>query len=162
MVNTSQHPPRPSDTPQERNLSEVQSSQEILQLKSTVDAITKRVGGVIEVMKNGLENQKKIEEIALTCESTGNFELVHMGSLIRNTGNVNEKISGGNTVLILAALYGNVEITKLLLARPEIQVNEKDNLGRTALVNAALYNSPETMKLLLAHPDIQVNKSGHD
>jgi hypothetical protein len=34
-------------------------------------------------MKNGLENQRKIEEIAIACEQSGNYGFASFGSLIR-------------------------------------------------------------------------------
>ena len=149
MNTSTQHPPHLSGTPEEGNLHDthIPTPQWVSNL---VKGIADRVGGFIEVMKNGLENQRKIEEIAIACEQSGNYGFASFGSLIRQNWNINEKNSYGQTALIWAALKGDTEITQLLLTRPEIQVNEKDSHVYTAIIIAAYDGHIEITQLLLA------------
>lgn len=55
----------------------------------------------------------------------------------------------GETPLIVAARYNQVEILKLLLTAPEIQVNKTDALGRSALFHAVQASHEDTVLLLL-------------
>lgn len=63
MNTSTQHPPRPSDTPQEGNVPVVQTpftpSPEALRVKDLVDKMAERVGGFIENLK---EQQRQMEE----------------------------------------------------------------------------------------------------
>jgi hypothetical protein len=165
------HPPRLPGTPQEGNLSVAQASfipsSDVLELKGIVDGIAGKVGGAIEVMKarkeelleKQLENQRKIEEIALLCEQSWNDEIIPFATLIQKIGNVNEKDFRGDTALMMVARNGHTEITKLLLNCPEILVNEKNNsLRYTALMWVAYRGHTEITKLLLARPEILVNE----
>lgn len=76
----------------------------------------------------------------------------------------------GNYPLNICSIYGNIEATKLLLSKPEINPNNqchdeyriKNDLtlsaGReTPLHHACEYNHPEIVKLLLAHDGIDAN-----
>jgi hypothetical protein len=89
---------------------------------------------------------------------------------------VNETSHGGVTPLIIAAGMNLVDVTKALLARPEIRVNQAllsydnqtnnmfPNQGGTALHEAAMNGHTDIVRLLLQHPKINValkNKDGN-
>lgn len=74
--------------------------------------------------------------------------------LIARGANVNARNRAGNRPLLIAAELQLLELTKLLLARPEIEVNAQDERGDTALHRAlaAQQNfTPEIVTLLRAH-----------
>ena len=63
------------------------------------------------------------------------------------------------TPLILASIYGHVEIIKFLLKQPTIQLNNVSGYDRyTALMWAIDKGHVEVVRLLLEHPEIDVNK----
>ena len=157
MNTSTQHPPSLSGNPQEGNLHDthIPTPQWVSNLAK---GISKRVGDFIEVMKNGLENQRKLEDIAVACEKSDDDYLVPYAKLIRETGNVNEKDSYGDTALMRAVYRGHTEITQLLLARSEIQINEKNPSGDTTLMDAAYRGHTEITQLLLARSEIQINE----
>lgn len=61
---------------------------------------------------------------------------------------------------MVAVKCGYLEITKLLLARPEIQINEKSSPGLTVLIWAAEWGHQEITKLLLDDPRLKLE--AHD
>jgi ankyrin repeat protein len=153
------------NTPRERNLS-VSQSWQIESIQENIKMIVWGIGTAIEEMEKWkekllekqLENQRKIEEIALACEHSGSDELVPFAKLIRETGNVNVKNLKGLTILMKAIQCDCPEIINLLLASPEIKVNEKDMSGFTALLMAVEGGYTKVTKLLLARPEVQVNE----
>lgn len=100
----------------------------------------------------------QIEPIVIACEQSGNHELMSLGKIIRQTGNVNEKDSKGCTVLVKAMLCDNMEIFDLLLAHPDILVNEKATDKGAALISAAFLAKMHYTIKLLRHPNILVNE----
>jgi ankyrin repeat protein len=65
--------------------------------------------------------------------------------------NVNSYLHG-QTVLMLAAVSGNVSLVQELLRIPEIDPNVYDRLGNTALLHAVSSGSLELVKLLVEFP----------
>ena len=61
------------------------------------------------------------------------------------------------TVLFTAAYYGNVEVVKVLLDRPNVNISVKNDGGLTAFHMAAMSGSIEIMKLLSHRPDFQLS-----
>jgi len=60
----------------------------------------------------------------------------------------------GNTPLVMSVERGT-EVTRLLLAHPDINVNLPSN-GRTALMEASLTDKPEITRLLLDDPRVDI------
>ena len=59
--------------------------------------------------------------------------------------------------LHLAVIYGNVEILKEILSRPELDINKLDYRTDTALHIAAISGNVEVVRMLLSHPNIDLN-----
>lgn len=68
----------------------------------------------------------------------------------RTQGIVLEKVTGGHTALMCAALEGHTESVKNLLAGGA-DVNAKDGEGRTALMFAVINLHRDTVNVLLEH-----------
>jgi len=76
---------------------------------------------------------------------------------IEDIGEYNDDIPP--TPLILASIYGHVEIIKFLLKQPTIQLNNVSGYDHyTALMWAIDKGHVEVVRLLLEHPEIDVNK----
>jgi hypothetical protein len=71
---------------------------------------------------------------------------------------VNAKNSYGITILMRAALLGNIKLVKTLLARPEIDINVSDELGHTALHEAILGGRVAIVRMLCRDPRTNPNK----
>ncbi len=72
--------------------------------------------------------------------------------------NVNPRCCDEWTPLMKALYRENyIEITKLLLAHPNIEVNQTNRLGYTVLYNACSSNHTSFIQLLLEHPNINVD-----
>ena len=63
----------------------------------------------------------------------------------------------GQTNLMHACIYGNVELIRQLLEQGA-DVNHEDWNGKTALVYAVQFNQIESVRELLRHPDIQATQ----
>ena len=66
----------------------------------------------------------------------------------------------GNTPLILAAKYGNIEAVRILLHDNRVSVNSKNNNDKTALLQASRYGHSKVVNMLLRskqmiNPNIQ-------
>ena len=130
MNTSTQHSSHLSGAIEEGNLNVSRTSfipsEDALLVKQTVDGITERVGGAIEVMKKRRDNFIQTDPIIKACELSKNTKFVLFAKLIQETGNVNEKDSSGDTALMLASQEDSIEAIRLLLAHPAILVNEKD------------------------------------
>ena len=90
--------------------------------------------------------------------------------LLRPEVDINSADSFGRTALLWASYYGNTEVVKLLLERPDIDITKEGILnfnfftkeGVTALHLAAFYGYSEIVKMLLIRSEIDVNKVTHD
>lgn len=144
MNTSTQHPPRLPGTPQEGNLSVVQTSfvpsPEALELKGIVDGIGKKVAGAIDMMKKERDIRRRlIEHIATIVESKFDFHVYSSGKDIRKIGNINDKIFGNETLLTFAINQKDTELLQILLTHPDILVNEKNPLNKhTVLMQATL------------------------
>lgn len=78
----------------------------------------------------------------------GNLESVK--SLLDKGADVNAKMEGGVTPLMVASVQGNLEVANLLLDRGT-DINAKTEKGNTALDFAGYKGSFEMVKLLKAH-----------
>ena len=74
--------------------------------------------------------------------------------LFANNAIVNKE---GQTNLMHACIYGNVELIRELLEQGA-DVNHEDWNGKTALVYAVQFNQLESVRELLRHPQIQVSQ----
>jgi hypothetical protein len=70
-------------------------------------------------------------------------------SLIANGEDVNARDDLGNSALSWAAIRGNIEIVKALLAVPGIKVNDVNKDGTSAIILAASNNNVEVVQALL-------------
>lgn len=64
-------------------------------------------------------------------------------------GPVNAPNPRGDTLLILAAYYGNRRAVELILARPGVNIEERNKMGLTALAGAAFRGHTEILEQLL-------------
>jgi ankyrin repeat protein len=151
------HPPRLPSTPQEGNLLNSQNSQ-IESIQRNIKKIVWNLGGAVEEIERRKEEFLRIEEIALAFEESGYDSLIHFGSLIRQSGDVNKKDQYGEPAITLVAWIGRTEIIKLLLTHQDIQVNEKNSSRDTALMSASRNGHIDITALFLARPDILVNE----
>jgi Ankyrin repeats (3 copies) len=132
---------------------------DVIRVRELAIGIEKKVESALEGIKSQqkefLENKRKIEEIALACETEADWKLLPFVELIRASGNVNEKDKNQTTILIeaccLHSAYWNgfPNLVKLLLSHPRILVNEKDRMETTALMWAAFYGFDEVIGLLI-------------
>merc|ERR1712179_364451 len=60
--------------------------------------------------------------------------------------------SYGYTGLMKAMMWGNTEVSRILLSCDNIKIDIKDKCGRTALYHACYDNHIESVKLFLEHP----------
>ena len=70
---------------------------------------------------------------------------------------INAKDAEDDTLLLLAAEKGHIEVVNLLLSQPGIEINAVDKIGWTPLLLAAIEGHTEVVQLLLAQPGIKVN-----
>ena len=63
----------------------------------------------------------------------------------------------GNTALMFAAHFENIEAVRLLLEQPSIEVNLEDISGHTALHLATVKGNIDAVKLLLVNERVNVN-----
>ncbi len=77
-----------------------------------------------EQEKNIIEKRQRLEEIGAVCEKISGFRLDYSLYLVKETGDVNIKDASGEIILIRTINSGYVELTKLLLAHPDILINE--------------------------------------
>lgn len=131
---------------------------QVQSIQRVIGGIHERLWHAIVEMELRREEFLQVYEIATILEQSWNFELIYMVSMIRQSGNINQKDEKWFTVLMTASLRGYTKEVTILLAHPDILVNEKDNMGYTALMRSVLDNHWEITKLLLAHPDILVNE----
>jgi serine/threonine-protein phosphatase 6 regulatory ankyrin repeat subunit B len=68
---------------------------------------------------------------------------------------INLQTKYGKTALIIALLYGHIDIVRLLLEREDIDINLQDNNGWTALMSATSNN--KIVILLLEKENIYIN-----
>lgn len=61
----------------------------------------------------------------------------------------NYRDSSGNSLLGIAAKFGNIELMKALLATGKVDVNSTDNVGRTPLMHAGTSKNVEAVRLLV-------------
>jgi hypothetical protein len=93
------------------------------------------------------KNQAPIADLH-TAVLTGDIATVKR--LIASKSDLNVKETyGGSTPLISAALFGKIEIAKLLIDAGAM-LNIQNNEGSTALITAAFFCRPEIVKMLLA------------
>lgn len=83
--------------------------------------------------------------------NTYNSSLEECCRLVLTGANANIQSRFGYTPLILAAIKGNVGLTKFLLGKPNIDVDIQAQGGYTALIFAAYYGHIGVVKLLLEH-----------
>jgi ankyrin repeat protein len=69
---------------------------------------------------------------------------------MRTTANIPESETKGHTALMFAALQGDTDWVKTLLAKGA-DVNAKDDKGRSALMFAVINMHHDTVKILLKH-----------
>ena len=69
------------------------------------------------------------------------------------------KADTGDTALIWASSYDNVNVVKHILSHPKIKVNQGNVMGETALYWASARGSVNAVKELLSHPHINVNQA---
>ena len=77
--------------------------------------------------------------------------------LLEGNHNINLRDPKGRTALTIAATYGRVTETELLLKYSEILADTRDNDGRTPLSHAAGNGHAPVVQLLLRHKDIELN-----
>ncbi len=76
-------------------------------------------------------------------------ELINAAEAALNAGaNINYADSNGWTALMMAAVYGHIDIVRLFLEQGA-DVNHADTLGYTALMWAAVYEHTEMVRLLI-------------
>ena len=76
--------------------------------------------------------------------------------------NADSRDEKGMTPLAIAARFDSTEVTKLLIARSDVDVNAKDEEGETPLVIAADWSSTDAVKLLTAHNNVDVNSKNKE
>ena len=69
--------------------------------------------------------------------------------------NVGDPSQRSHNALMLAAIYGNVRVVKLLLGRDDLRPNWR--IDKTALMYAAMEDQPEIVKLLLSDARVSIN-----
>ncbi|HML58035.1 MAG TPA: ankyrin repeat domain-containing protein [Ferruginibacter sp.] len=83
-----------------------------------------------------------------TAVLNGEIQTVKQHIAAKSDLNVKEN-SSGSTPLISAALFGKVEIAKLLIDAGAL-LNVQNNEGSTALITASFFCHPEIVKMLIA------------
>ena len=61
----------------------------------------------------------------------------------------NYRDSSGNSLLGIAAKFGNIELMKSLIATGKVEINSTDNVGRTPLMHAGTSKNVEAVRLLI-------------
>ena len=83
-----------------------------------------------------------------TAAVTGNMEAVKQH--IEAGSDLNERDPfGGSSPLISAAVFGQPEVAKVLLAADGVDINFQNNDGSTALHTAAFFCRPEIVQMLI-------------
>jgi ankyrin repeat protein len=105
--------------------------------------------------------QKKANDSLLRAADNGRADAVR--NLIRAGAAVGANDGYGNTPLHRAAMYGHIEVVKLLLQEHSAEVNLKNIDGYTPLHLAALIGHLEEVRVLLEHSaDSNLKNAGGD
>lgn len=122
------------------------------------------VDGVLEKMREQemilLEKKRKIEEIAVMCEESGNDKIISFAKLLRETWDINTKDDQGWTILMNAVLFVYTKIVDMVTLHPDTKINEADTNGFTALICAAWRWQIDVVKTLLEDPRMNVYEHG--
>ena len=121
-------------------------------------------GGLEEVMSK--DDRKEIRDLVpkmsikvVLVEDKTFFNLCRHGDVeavraaMARGADVNSK-EDGFPCLVVAVLFQNEEVVRLLLSSPSIQVNQQDHTGGTALHATSAGTSVSLARLLLSHPGV--------
>lgn len=96
------------------------------------------------------ENRKSKTPLILASELVYSYDTEMCKILISNGALVNKVTSNGNTVLLSASKFGNMELISLLL-HANANINRQYNDGASPLMRACYYNYPNLVNYLLEH-----------
>ena len=107
------------------------------------------------------KRQKKKDKYLFDAIKIGNIDKVE--NALKNGANVNAKNDAGDTPLIRAINFGDIDMVELLLEYPNINVNAKNDAGDTPLIRAFTTSDNDTtydtkyemVQLLLDQPGIE-------
>ena len=97
-------------------------------------------------------NEKNTEHVPTLLTQNTNLHLAHPNV------NPNQKGSGGNTPLHIAADQGHHQVIRALLAHPHIDSDIENHGGYTALHVAARFGTVETVNILLKETNIDPSR----
>ncbi len=80
-------------------------------------------------------------------------------NLLTQNINVNFKDSGGNTVLMIASIYGNESIANQLISHDKIDVNVQNKSGQTALHLSMSFGRETVSQALLGNHETKIHLS---
>lgn len=106
------------------------------------------------------EEPKKAEAIPLTAEKLGKLkEIAFQAAREGDTKTVEEYLklgrpidernARGDTLLTVAAYYGQPKVVEVILKQPKVEVDAKNKMGLTALTAAAFRGYPDVGELLV-------------
>ena len=105
------------------------------------------------------ESDVEVAEKVVPVEDETFFNLCRHGDVeavraaMARGADVNSK-EDGFPCLVVAVLFQNEEVVRLLLSSPSIQVNQQDHTGGTALHATSAGTSVSLARLLLSHPGV--------
>ena len=111
--------------------------------------------------RNTKKRQKKKDKDLF--DAIGIYDYDKVENALKNGANVNAKNDAGDTPLIRAINFGDIDMVELLLEYPNINVNAKNDAGDTPLIHAFTTSDNDTtydtkyemVQLLLDQPGIE-------
>ncbi len=153
------------------NVETALAAMEKRELKVIQDGIEKELVGIAEIIEGaGVDSDHLYLELlkdnpnlglALWAEESleGSYDNIQFLKGLKEVllKNLDIRFNSGDTLLILAAVAGNLEIVKAILAHPEVNINAKKKNGDTALILAVNEGQEEIVNVLLTHSDTKEN-----
>ena len=121
---------------------------------------TGRINAVREAIGSGedVNNKSFDRKTGLMRAVIGKHNSIVRLLLEQPTLDLNCTDDGSQAALHFAAMFDNVEGTRMLLADPRLNThNHKDNEGGTPVMLAMFHDSVNTLRTLIAHPSVDLD-----
>ncbi|KAI1769394.1 hypothetical protein GGR53DRAFT_527666 [Hypoxylon sp. FL1150] len=105
---------------------------------------------LIEYEPRLITSHSKVHQLLYLASQYGQASIVEKLSALITNVNVGEPLNG-RTPLMIASIYGHIDVVKVLLSHPRCDVGVRDCNGWTAVDHAAFKGTPDLVKTLQDH-----------